>query len=101
MLYVDPAAPVDRLRAPSWRRSPGPRRCRDGKVVNLAVAGLTAEVMEVRCLVSARNAPEDLRPALRGPREDDGFPARRTAGSLPETPPGPGGGRSVKASPLP
>jgi hypothetical protein len=62
MLYVDPAAPVDRLRAkleeiarasPLW----------DGKVVNLAVTDLRPDVMEIRCLVSARNAPTtfDLR----------------------------------------
>jgi hypothetical protein len=56
MLYVDHAAPIDRLRAkleeiarasPLW----------DGKVVNLQVTDVTAQVLEVRCLVSARNAP--------------------------------------------
>ena len=87
MLYVDPAAPVDRLRAkleeiakasPLW----------DGKVVNLAVTDLTAEVMEVRCLVSARNAPRtfDLRCEVREKmmaflRDElpEAFPKRRLA----------------------
>ena len=87
MLYVDPAAPVDRLRAkleeiakasPLW----------DGKVVNLAVTDLTAEVMEVRCLVSARNAPRtfDLRCEVREKmmaflRDElpEAFPRRRLA----------------------
>jgi small-conductance mechanosensitive channel len=87
MLYVDPAAPVDRLRAkleeiarasPLW----------DGKVVNLAITDLTAEVMEVRCLVSARNAPKtfDLRCEVREKmmaflRDElpEAFPKRRLA----------------------
>ncbi|CAN5449120.1 mechanosensitive ion channel [soil metagenome] len=66
MLYVDHAAPIDRLRAkleaiarasPLW----------DGKVVNLQVTDVTAQVLEVRCLVSARNAPVtfDLRCEVR------------------------------------
>lgn len=66
MLYVDPAAPVDRLRtklqeiaraSPLW----------DGKVVNLAVTDIRPDVMEIRCLVSARNAPTtfDLRCEVR------------------------------------
>ncbi len=61
-LYTDFRADVDRLRAklnevietcPLW----------DRKVVNLQVSDLTAHVMEVRILVSARNAPQawDLR----------------------------------------
>ncbi len=87
MLYVDPAAPVDRLRAkleeiakasPLW----------DGKVVNLAVTDITAEVMEIRCLVSARNAPKtfDLRCEVREKmmaflRDElpEAFPRRRLA----------------------
>nr|WP_295110859.1 mechanosensitive ion channel family protein [uncultured Caulobacter sp.] len=87
MLYVDPSAPVDRLRSkleeiakasPLW----------DGKVVNLAVTDLTAEVMEVRCLVSARNAPRtfDLRCEVREKmmaflRDEvpEAFPKRRLA----------------------
>lgn len=66
MLYVDYAAPVDRLRAkleeiakasPLW----------DGRVVNLAVTDLRERVMEIRCLVSARNAGKafDLRCEVR------------------------------------
>lgn len=62
MLYVDHTAPIDRLRAkleeiakasPLW----------DGKVVNLQVTDVTAQVLEVRCLISARSAPKafDLR----------------------------------------
>jgi len=87
MLYLDPAAPVDRLRAklgeitkasPLW----------DGKVVNLAVTDLTAEVMEVRCLVSARNAATafDLRCEVREKmmafvrdEHPEAFPRRRLA----------------------
>lgn len=87
MLYVDPAAPVDRLRAkleeiakasPLW----------DGKVVNLAVTDIQPEVMEVRCLVSARNAPKtfDLRCEVREKmmaflRDElpEAFPRRRLA----------------------
>jgi small-conductance mechanosensitive channel len=66
MLYVDHAAPIDRLRAkleeiakdsPLW----------DGKVVALQVTDVTAQVLEVRCLISARNAPKtfDLRCEVR------------------------------------
>jgi small-conductance mechanosensitive channel len=66
MLYVDHAAPIDRLRAklkeiakasPLW----------DGKVVALQVTDATAQVLEVRCLVSSRNAPKtfDLRCEVR------------------------------------
>ena len=66
MLYVDHAAPIDRLRAkleeiakasPLW----------DGKVVGLQVTDVTAQVLELRCLVSARNAPKtfDLRCEVR------------------------------------
>jgi small-conductance mechanosensitive channel len=66
MLYVDYAAPIDRLRrkleeivaaSPLW----------DGKVVNLAVTELSERTMHVRCLVSARNAGQtfDLRAEVR------------------------------------
>jgi small-conductance mechanosensitive channel len=62
MLYVDYRAPVDAMReklseiakaTPLW----------DGDVVNLAVTDLTERTMQVRCLVSGRNASEvfDLR----------------------------------------
>ena len=55
MIYVDYSAPIDALRrkleeiaaaSPLWDRD----------VVNLAVTDLTERTMEVRCLVSARNA---------------------------------------------
>ncbi|MDP2213203.1 mechanosensitive ion channel family protein [Phenylobacterium sp.] len=66
MLYVDYTAPVDVLRAkleeitrasPLW----------DGQVVNLAVTETSERTMQVRCLVSARNAPTtfDLRCEVR------------------------------------
>lgn len=66
MLYVDYAAPIDAMRAkleaivkasPLW----------DGQVVALQVTDLRERVMEVRCLASARNAPQtfDLRCIVR------------------------------------
>jgi small-conductance mechanosensitive channel len=66
MIYVDFTAPVAAMRAqleiiakasPLW----------DGKVVNLAVTDLKDKVMEVRCLISARNAGQtfDLRCEVR------------------------------------
>lgn len=66
MLYVDYAAPIDVLRAkleeiakasPLW----------DGQVVNLAVTETSERTIQVRCLVSARNAPTtfDLRCEVR------------------------------------
>ncbi len=66
MFYVDYAAPVDAMRAkldeivkasPLW----------DGKVISLQVTDLRERVMEVRCLASARNAPQtfDLRCIVR------------------------------------
>jgi small-conductance mechanosensitive channel len=65
-LYVDYAAPMERLRAelerickasPLW----------DGDVVNLQVTDITESVAQVRCLASARNAPAtfDLRCEIR------------------------------------
>jgi hypothetical protein len=87
MLYVDPAAPVDRLRTKLEEIAKASPRW-DGKVVNLAVTDLTAEVMEVRCLVSARNAPTtfDLRCEVREKmmaflRDElpEAFPKRRLA----------------------
>jgi len=66
MLYVDYAAPMDRLRAELERI------CRasalwDGDVVNLQVTDITDRVAQVRCLASARNAPTafDLRCDIR------------------------------------
>lgn len=66
MLYVDPAAPVDRLRA-KLEDIARNSKLWDGKVVNLAVTDIRPEVMEIRCLVSARNAPTtfDLRCEVR------------------------------------
>lgn len=66
LLYVDYAAPMDRLRAelerickasPLW----------DGDVVNLQVTDITDRVAQVRCLASARSAPVafDLRCEIR------------------------------------
>jgi small-conductance mechanosensitive channel len=66
ILYVDYAAPIEAMRAklveiakasPKW----------DGAVVNLAVTDLSERTMQVRCLVSARNAGEtfDLRCEVR------------------------------------
>ena len=66
MLYVDYTAPIDVLRAkleeiakasPLW----------DGNVVNLAVTDVSERTMQVRCLISARNAPTtfDLRCEVR------------------------------------
>jgi len=87
MLYVDPAAPVDRLRA-KLEEIARASELWDGKVVNLAVTDLTAEVMEVRCLVSARNAGKtfDLRCEVREKmmaflRDElpEAFPRRRLA----------------------
>ena len=66
MLYVDYAAPMDRLRAELERI------CRasalwDGDVVNLQVTDITDRVAQVRCLASARSAPVafDLRCEIR------------------------------------
>lgn len=66
MIYVDYTAPIERLRAkleeiarasPLW----------DGQVVNLAVTDLTERTMQVRCLISGRNAGQtfDLRCEVR------------------------------------
>lgn len=55
MFYVDHAAPVDRLRE-KLEEVARASSLWDGKVVNLAVTDLTDKVMEVRCLVSGRNA---------------------------------------------
>lgn len=66
MLYVDYSAPVDVMRSkleeiarasPLW----------DGQVVNLAVTETSERTIQVRCLVSARNAPTafDLRCEVR------------------------------------
>jgi small-conductance mechanosensitive channel len=66
MLYVDHTAPIDVLRA-KLEEIARASKLWDGKVVNLAVTDVTAQVLEVRCLVSARNAPTafDLRCEVR------------------------------------
>jgi len=66
MLYVDHTAPIDRLRA-KLEEIARDSTLWDGKVVNLAVTDVTAQVLEVRCLVSGRNAPTtfDLRCEVR------------------------------------
>lgn len=66
MLYVDHTAPIDRLRA-KLEEIARASKLWDGKVINLAVTDVTAQVLEVRCLVSARNAPTafDLRCEVR------------------------------------
>jgi len=66
MLYVDHAAPIDRLRAKLEEIARGSPLW-DGKVVNLQVTDVTAQVLEVRCLVSAGSAPRtfDLRCEVR------------------------------------
>jgi small-conductance mechanosensitive channel len=66
MIYVDFTAPVGAMRT---RLEEIARNSQlwDGKVVNLAVTDLRERVMEVRCLVSARNASQtfDLRCEVR------------------------------------
>jgi small-conductance mechanosensitive channel len=66
MIYVDHAAPIEALRA-KLEDIVRASSLWDGKVVNLAVTDITAQVLEVRCLVSARNAPMafDLRCEVR------------------------------------
>jgi len=66
MLYVDHAAPIERLRAKLDEIAKASPRW-DGKVVNLQVTDVTAQVLEVRCLISARSAPKafDLRCEVR------------------------------------
>lgn len=66
LIYLDHTAPVDRIRAKAEeiaRASP----LWDGQVFNLAVTDFREEVMEVRILVSARNAGRafDLRCEMR------------------------------------
>jgi len=66
MIYVDFAAPVDAMRAKLSEIAKGSKLW-DGQVVNLAVTDLQERVMQVRCLVSARNAGQtfDLRCEVR------------------------------------
>ena len=66
MLYVDFAAPVAAMRA-QLEVIAKTSALWDGKVVNLAVTDVRDRVMEVRCLVSGRNAGQvfDLRCEVR------------------------------------
>jgi small-conductance mechanosensitive channel len=66
MLYVDHAAPVDAMRA-KLEEIAKASSLWDGKVVNLAVTDVKEGSLEVRCLVSARNAGQtfDLRTEVR------------------------------------
>lgn len=66
MLYLDHSAPVDRIRAEGARIAQNSALW-DGKVYNLAVTDFRERVMEVRVLISARNAPRafDLRCEMR------------------------------------
>jgi len=66
MLYVDFAAPVEAMRERLSVIAKGSKLW-DGQVVNLAVTDIRERVMEVRCLVSGRNASQtfDLRCEVR------------------------------------
>jgi small-conductance mechanosensitive channel len=66
MLYVDFAAPVEAMRERLGMIAKGSKLW-DGQVVNLAVTDIRERVMEVRCLVSGRNASQtfDLRCEVR------------------------------------
>ena len=66
MLYVDYSTPIEPLRRKLSEIAAGSKLW-DGDVVNLAVTDLTERTMQVRCLVSARNAGEafDLRCEVR------------------------------------
>lgn len=66
MLYLDHSAPVDQIRA-KGQEIAAASKLWDGKVYNLAVTDFRERVMEVRVLISARNAPRafDLRCEMR------------------------------------
>ncbi|MBC7137338.1 MAG: mechanosensitive ion channel family protein [Defluviimonas sp.] len=66
MLYLDHSAPVDRIRE-KGQEIAAASKLWDGNVYNLAVTDFRERVMEVRVLVSARNAPRvfDLRCEMR------------------------------------
>ncbi|GAB0112783.1 mechanosensitive ion channel family protein [Acidisoma sp. C75] len=65
-LYLDWRAPVQALRDKLSEIAAASPLC-DGRVVNLQVSDAKAQVIEVRCLVSARSAPQtwDLRCEVR------------------------------------
>jgi small-conductance mechanosensitive channel len=66
MLYVDHTAPIDRLRA-KFEEIAKDSKLWDGKVAALQVTDATAQVLEVRCLISAHSsgASFDLRCEVR------------------------------------
>lgn len=84
MLYLDHTAPVDRIRAEAERIAHASALW-DRKVFNLAVTDFRERVMEVRVLISARNAPRafDLRCEMR--EKLIGFIQAELPGALPRT----------------
>ena len=84
MIYLDHSAPIDRIRAEGERIARASPLW-DGKVYNLAVTDFRERVMEVRVLVSARNAPRtfDMRCEMREKLVD--FIQREMPHALPRT----------------
>jgi small-conductance mechanosensitive channel len=112
MLYVDFAAPV-RVMRDKLEAIAKASKLWDGKVVNLAVTDLRERTMEVRCLVSARNASQtfDLRCEVRekmmaflAAEHSDALPRERLAatwGTSPGHSEGSNAGVRRGASPFP
>ena len=97
MLYVDFAAPVEAMRERLGVIARGSKLW-DGQVVNLAVTDIREHVMEVRCLVSGRNASQtfDLRCEVRekmlaflGAEHPEALPRERLILPAPEQAPPP------------
>lgn len=84
MLYLDHRAPLDRIRAEGERIAKASPLW-DGKVYNMAVTDFRERVMEVRVLISARNAGRafDLRCEMR--EKLIGFIQREVPEALPRT----------------
>ncbi|MFN4101041.1 MAG: mechanosensitive ion channel family protein, partial [Pararhodobacter sp.] len=84
MLYLDHSAPLDKIRAEGDRIAKASPLW-DGKVYNLAVTDFRERVMEVRVLISARNAGRafDLRCEMR--EKLIGFIQREIPEALPRT----------------
>ncbi|MFN4087496.1 MAG: mechanosensitive ion channel domain-containing protein, partial [Alphaproteobacteria bacterium] len=91
MLYVDYRAPVDKIRAKLEEIAAANPRW-DGEVVNLQVVDATETTMQLRALVSARNAPTawdlrcDVREALIAflqSEHPEALPLRRAAVEAP------------------
>ena len=78
VLHVDYAADVGRIRRCLEEAVRESKRW-DGAVVNLQVVETDARTMQLRALVSARNAPESFRPALRDQGKADRLPAKGDA----------------------